>query len=106
MSHDPRLASTVLDLTMKITRIEAIPVRVPLKPGMVTKTAHGDHHTSDYVIVRVYTDSGLVGLGEATVSALWSGETSKSCVSAIHDLIGPALVGADPTQLSTLRKVM
>ena len=43
---------------MKITQIEAIPVRVPLAAGMTTKTAHGDHHTSDYVIVKVHTDEG------------------------------------------------
>jgi muconate cycloisomerase len=91
---------------MRITKLEAIPVRVPLKAGMVTKTAHGDHHTSDYVIVKIHTDDGLVGLGEATVSALWSGETSKSCVAALGDLIGPALMGADPTQISALRKLM
>ncbi len=91
---------------MRITQVEAIPVSVPLKPGMVTKTAHGDHHTSDYVIVRVHTDRGLVGLGEATVSALWSGETSKSCTAALDQLIGPALVGKDPTQLTALRRLM
>jgi muconate cycloisomerase len=91
---------------MKITHVETIPVRVPLKPGMVTRTAHGEHHTSDYVIVRVHTDAGLVGLGEATVSALWSGETSKSCAAAIDDLVGPAFVGKDPTQLTALRRLM
>jgi L-alanine-DL-glutamate epimerase-like enolase superfamily enzyme len=91
---------------LRITRLEAIPVRVPLKPGMVTKTAHGDHHTSDYVIVKLHTDAGLVGLGEATVSALWSGETSKSCVAALDDLIGPALVGADPSQITAIRGKM
>jgi L-alanine-DL-glutamate epimerase-like enolase superfamily enzyme len=89
---------------MQITRLEAIPVRVPLKPGMVTKTAHGDHHTSDYVIVKLHTSDGLIGLGEATVSALWSGETSKGCVAALTDLIGPALVGADPAEITALRK--
>jgi L-alanine-DL-glutamate epimerase-like enolase superfamily enzyme len=91
---------------MRIIKLEAIPVRVPLKAGMVTKTAHGDHHTSDYVIVKLHTDEGIVGLGEATVSALWSGETSKGCVATLTDLIGPALVGADPTQISALRKLM
>ena len=91
---------------MRITRIEAIPVRVPLKSGMVTKTAHGDHHTSDYVIVRVHTDEGIIGLGEATVSALWSGETSKSCVAAIDDLIAPALIGTDPSLLTAIRTRM
>jgi muconate cycloisomerase len=73
---------------------------------MVTKTAHGDHHTSDYVIVRVHTDEGLVGLGEATVSPIWSGETSTSCVAAIDDLIAPALVGKNPTQIMALRRLM
>ena len=91
---------------MRITTIEAIPVRVPLKAGMTTRTAHGDHVTSDYVIVRVHTDAGLVGLGEATVAARWSGETSRSCVAAIDDLIGPALAGADPTRIHALRAVM
>jgi muconate cycloisomerase len=91
---------------MKIQKIEAIPVRVPLKAGMVTKTAHGDHHTSDYVVVKVHTDDGIVGLGEATVSALWSGETSRSTVAAIDDLLGPALIGADPTRIMAIRKQM
>jgi muconate cycloisomerase len=91
---------------MRISEIEAIPVRVPLAAGMTTRTAHGEHHTSDYVIVRVFTDDGLVGLGEATVSALWSGETSRSAVAAIRDLIGPALLGRDPRDITAARKEM
>jgi muconate cycloisomerase len=91
---------------MRITKVEAIPVRVPLAAGMTTKTAHGDHHTSDYVIVRVHTNEGLVGLGEATVSALWSGETSQSTVAAIATLLGPALVGHDPRRISQARATM
>jgi L-alanine-DL-glutamate epimerase-like enolase superfamily enzyme len=91
---------------LKIEKVEAIPVRVPLAAGMTTKTAHGDHVTSDYVIVRVLTDDGLIGLGEATVSALWSGETSRSTVAAITDLIGPALIGMDPTRIHSIRGVM
>jgi muconate cycloisomerase len=89
---------------MKITRIETIPVCVPLKPGLTTKTAHGEHVVSPYVIVRVHTDAGLVGLGEATLSPRWSGETSPGCVAAIDGLIAPALEGQDPTQINALRK--
>jgi L-alanine-DL-glutamate epimerase-like enolase superfamily enzyme len=91
---------------VRVTAIEAIPVRVPLKKGMTTRTAHGDHVTSDYVVVRVKTDAGLEGLGEATVSAIWSGETSASCVSAVEGLLGPALVGSDPTAVRRARGVM
>lgn len=91
---------------MKITRLETIPVRVPLKPGLMTKTAHGEHVTSDYVILRVDTDVGLVGLGEATVAPRWSGETSESCVAAIQTLFAPALVGKDARQIIVLRQIM
>src|SRR5436190_2184765 len=73
---------------------------------MTTKTAHGEHVDSPYVIVRVHTDEGLVGLGEATVAPRWTGETSRSCVAAIEDLLGPALVGKDPARITTLRGVM
>jgi len=89
---------------MKITKIEAIPVNVPLKPHMVMRTSHGDHVGSPYVIVRVHTDAGLVGLGEATVTPRWSGETSPGCVAIIEGLIAPTLVGEDPTQINRLRR--
>lgn len=91
---------------MKITRVEPIPVCVPLKKGLTTKTAHGEHAVSAYVIVRVHTDTGLVGLGEATVAPRWTGETSRSCVAAIEELIGPALAGQDPANITALRAVM
>lgn len=91
---------------MKITQVEAIPVNVPLKQGLTTKTSHGEHIDSPYVIVRVHTDAGLVGLGEATLAPRWSGETSPGCVAILRGLIGPALVGEDATQISLLRQKM
>ncbi len=88
---------------MKITSVEAIPVNVPLKPGMTTKTSHGVHATSPYVIVRVQTDEGLVGLGEASVAPRWSGETSVGSVAIIEGLFAPVLIGEDPTEMTRLR---
>src|SRR3989440_11550085 len=87
---------------MRITQVEIIPVRVPLKPGLTTKTAHGEHVDSPYVIVRLHTDAGLVGLGEATLAPRWSGETSPGCVTVLRDLIAPILVDADPLDRSAL----
>lgn len=91
---------------MKIDRIEAIPVKVPLKAGWTTKTAHGVHSTSDYAIIRVWTDGGLVGLGEATVAARWTGETSGTAVSVIRELLALALVGQNPLNITRLRFIM
>ena len=89
---------------MKITRLEAIPIKVPLKTGLTTKTSHGEHIDSPYVIVRIHTDAELIGLGEATLAPRWSGETSPGCVSAIEGLIAPALVGEDPRNVNRLRR--
>ncbi|HKA07493.1 MAG TPA: enolase C-terminal domain-like protein [Gemmataceae bacterium] len=91
---------------MKITRIEPIPVAVPLKKGLSAKTAHGEHATSHFVIVRVYTDQGLIGLGEATISALWSGETQAGTVGIIRDYFEPALIGKDPRDITAARRAM
>ena len=91
---------------MKITQIEPIPINVPLKQGLTTKTAHGEHIDSPYVLVRVHTDEGLIGLGEATVAPRWSGETSASCIEALNHLLAPVLVGEDPTRVSLLRQRM
>jgi muconate cycloisomerase len=91
---------------MKITRIEAIPVCVPLKKGLTAKTAHGEHAVSPYVIVKVHTDQGIIGLGEATISGLWSGETQAGTVAAIAEYIAPQLVGKDPRDISAARRAM
>ena len=91
---------------MKIKHIEAIPVCVPLKKGMTAKTAHGEHVTSPYVLVKIHTDAGIVGLGEATISALWSGETQAGAVSAIRDYIAPQLENKDPRDINAARRAM
>ncbi|HXD89111.1 MAG TPA: enolase C-terminal domain-like protein [Urbifossiella sp.] len=91
---------------MRIARIEPIPVCVPLKKGMTAKTAHGEHVVSPYVIVKVHTDAGIVGLGEATISGLWSGETQAGSVAAIADYLAPRLIGTDPRDISAARRAM
>jgi muconate cycloisomerase len=91
---------------MKIIRIEPIPICVPLKKGMTAKTAHGEHAVSPYVIVKVHTDVGLVGLGEATISGLWSGETQAGSVAAIRNFISPVLVETDPRDITAARRAM
>jgi muconate cycloisomerase len=91
---------------VKITRIEPIPVCVQLKKGLTAKTAHGEHVTSPYVIVKVHTDAGLVGLGEATISGLWSGETQAGTVAVVHDYLAPPLIGKDPRDITAARRAM
>ncbi|MDP6019506.1 MAG: enolase C-terminal domain-like protein [Candidatus Latescibacteria bacterium] len=89
---------------MRITSLETIPILVPLKQGLTTKTAHGEHIDSPYVLVKVHTDEGVVGLGEATLAPRWSGETSPGCVAAVEQVLAPAVVGADPRDVRDIAR--
>jgi len=91
---------------MKITSIETHTVRIPLKPEYVMITALGRHDVSEYVIVRVLTDDGIEGLGEATVSERWSGETVWGCQALIERVFTSQLVGKDPSDIDAIAQTM
>jgi L-alanine-DL-glutamate epimerase-like enolase superfamily enzyme len=81
---------------MKITAIEVYPVEIPLKAAYRMITALGVHDVSRYVVVRVLTDTGIEGAGEATVSVRWSGETVWGAHALIDRILAPAVIGCDP----------
>ncbi len=87
---------------MQITRIEAIPIRIPLKPERRMISALGKHDVSDFVLVVVHTDDGLVGLGEATVTPRWSGETAFGVKALIENVFTPVLLGCNPTDVAEI----
>ena len=66
---------------MQITHVETYPVEIPIKPERRMISSLGQHMVSRYLLVRVLTDDGLEGAGEATVTARWSGETVWSAQS-------------------------
>ena len=81
---------------MKITAIEVHPVRIPLKPERRMITALGQHTVSEYVLLRLFTDAGIEGIGEATVMPRWSGETVWGAQALIGRVFAPQLIGCDP----------
>lgn len=87
---------------MLISRIEAIPVRIPLKPERRMVSALGRHEVSDFVLVRLITDDGREGAGEATVTPRWSGETARGARAIIEHVFAPALIGRDPRDLDEI----
>ena len=96
---------------MKIQRIETIPIRLPTR--RVHQWASLTTPIGVYVIVKLETDEGLVGLGEAPVLKDWGGdhmkyygETPKTTVHIINDILAPALEGKDPWQIAALHTLM
>lgn len=91
---------------MKITGIDTFPVLVPLKPERHLVTSLGEHTESQYLLIRVETSAGIEGVGEATVSPRWSGETIWSARAIIERLFAPRLLGRDPRDIHAVETVM
>jgi L-alanine-DL-glutamate epimerase-like enolase superfamily enzyme len=82
---------------MKITGIEAIVLNVPYEHGAPKPpmSSGGTRTTMDAIAVRVDTDEGLTGWGEAFGFA-----TIPVTVSAIEQVIGPAAIGLDAADIA------
>jgi L-alanine-DL-glutamate epimerase-like enolase superfamily enzyme len=85
---------------MKIAAIETYPVRIPLKAAYRMVSALGKHWESHFVLVRLLTDDGLEGVGEASATVRWSGETVWSVQAVIDRVLAPLLIGQtlDPSR--------
>ncbi|HVV01287.1 MAG TPA: mandelate racemase/muconate lactonizing enzyme family protein, partial [Verrucomicrobiae bacterium] len=82
---------------MKITRIETIPIRVPLKRDLAIRSGRGGSHAvSPFLLVRVHTDSGIIGAGEASCTPRWSGEDQTTGAHLIKTYLEPLLLGENP----------
>src|ERR1044071_6066597 len=96
---------------MKITKIETIPIRLPTR--RVHQWASLTTPIGVYVIIKLYTDEGLIGLGEAPVLKDWGGdhgkyfgETPQTTAHIINDILAPALQGQDPRRIEALHTLM
>src|SRR4051812_42146466 len=79
---------------MKIIRIETIPVRVPIKPALAIRGGRGlSHSVSPFLLVKIHTDEGIVGVGEASCTARWSGEDQVTAAHFVAHYFAPQLVG-------------
>lgn len=91
---------------MKITHLETYPVRVPLKPERRMISSLGQHTVSEYLLVRLGTDAGIEGAGEATVMPRWSGETVWGAEALVQRVLAPLVIGCDPHDVAEIDRRM
>jgi L-alanine-DL-glutamate epimerase-like enolase superfamily enzyme len=85
---------------MKITRIEPIAVAIPYDHGAPKPMRHGGFGSWDslpILFVRVETDAGIVGWGEAFGHA-----STPVTQTAISEIVAKLAVGRDPADVPTL----
>ena len=79
---------------MKIVRVETIPVRVPIKPEFAIKSGRGGSHSvSPFLLVKIHSADGLLGLGEVSCTPRWSGEDQVTAAHFVDTYFAPLLVG-------------
>ncbi len=91
---------------MKITRIVAYQVDLPLKEGSYRWSGGKSVSVFDSTIVRVETDAGIVGHGEVCPLGPFYLPAYAGGVRAGITELGPHLIGEDPTELGRLNRRM
>src|SRR3954452_2583939 len=81
---------------MPITVVSAEPIEGKIRREIAIVSSLGEHVVGNYVLVRVADEAGHVGLGEASVTAVWSGETQAGAITLVREVLAPLVVGADP----------
>lgn len=87
---------------MVITKIKVFSIGVKLKKPL--RIAKMIRERSSNIVIKIETDEGIEGYGEATSVHFFWGETQGSMRDVVERLLTPVLVGEDPTNIiSTLR---
>lgn len=78
---------------MKIIDIQLGICQIPLKTPF--KTALRQVDTAKDLIVKILTDDGAIGYGNAPATVVITGDSHESVAAAIKNTIGPAIMGMD-----------
>ena len=81
---------------MKISKLEAIPFAIPYRKPL--RFASGEVAVAEHVLVRVHTDTGLIGTAEAPPRPFTYGETQESIIAIISKIFAPQVLGLSPLQ--------
>ncbi len=90
---------------MKITAIKAYWLRVPIPEDKASVSDFGKNISFNTTLVRVETDEGLVGYGEAKASVGSLGDQS-TLVTVIEKELAPLLIGQKSREISRLWEIM
>lgn len=89
---------------MKITSIQVNVVHLPFKQPF--KIAYETYKVMPALILKVETDEGIVGYGEAVPDHHVTGETLESTFSTIKHYLGPVVLGENPFNIERIHDKM
>lgn len=91
---------------MKITMLELFHISIPfMKPYKLSKV-YGTVYDAEAVIVKIHTDEGITGYGEADPMPPFTDDSPAGVMVAIRDYFGPRLLNEDPRRIALLSAKM
>lgn len=78
---------------LKIRSLETLTVEVPIRRELMITSSLGTHDVTRLVLLRLETEDGVTGSGEATVTPIWSGESAWGAKEMIDRYLAPAVLG-------------
>ncbi len=90
---------------MKISKIDVTPVSLPMR---LFTDAYAGYDRGEFALIRVETDEGIVGYGEAPSSVIvgFYGETLETVTRSLRSVLAPRLIGEDPLNIRKLTSIM
>lgn len=89
---------------MKITEIEIYAIHLPLHEPFVISYASYDYMPS--IIVKITTDTGIVGYGEGVADEHVTGESWEGAFAILKNTLAPKLIGENPVNMERIHEVM
>ena len=89
---------------MKITKVESIPYGIPVK-GFADAYTSFTH--SNAVLIKLFTDDGIIGFGEACAwEPEFYGESFESIHAMIMNYAAPKIIGENPFNINRIMKIL
>ncbi|MCO1338938.1 dipeptide epimerase [Kocuria polaris] len=87
---------------MKITGAKIALIELPLHEPFVV--AYDTYDTMPSVILRLETDTGLIGYGESVPDGHITGETQRGVLETLAAELVPAVIGMDPRDITAIHQ--
>lgn len=94
----------ILGEKMKISDLKIYNLSVPLKKDF--KTSLRTVSSAEETVIKIETDGGLIGLGEAPPTAVITGDINPGIQGLIINKIKPLLIGEDPENIDKLHHLV
>jgi muconate cycloisomerase len=85
---------------MRITGIDLHHIKIPFAAPYKLSKKYGTLTDAHAVIVKIHTDDGVTGVGEADPLNPFTEETPGTVMAVMRDAIAPLILGMDPTRIN------